>query len=1239
MKKKYPVYFFVLILSIVISMSIGWQSEAKESQKSSEAKTEMTTKDSTKNSEKSVNAKASSRSASLKGVSTKSNKEWGDLKNLREFSLNDKGLGIVAYNFGKSMEDIQSLNGNEDAAKEMILYETGAVAYGLSGGKVVDVSEHIEVGDLGDLFSVSSNDLAEHHITLTVPAKYSGTDKDLTTDIIIYTGKVAKVSTWDELHAALVSADVKIIDVQNSMKNTRRTAVGRNPNIFPSNKMDIALLGNGYSLDFIGDYYTFSAGERGIHSITLDNLDHYSTTYYGAVTFQNILPEESFLTFRNVNFHGSQVTASYQSVLSFEGKNEIYSMANKYTSYDGQEISFNDTNQAGLECHTIIFRENTDTLIEVENGDAIAVGAYRANNAPVADIQPSMVVEKNANVKFKTLGNDGESKTWNTDGGTVYSVISIHRNGRIELKEGSRVTAETAEDTVRTPIRLAYHAASFRSYGWQTTIDLEKNSKLNVNVNGPVSRNNAAMILQDNSAINVGENALIQVNAKKMTAGSPVIRMGTNSNLNIAKNGFLSVNKEGGIGNILNLGSNSKFDVSDEGTATFISKNEMDSKDSMIYGGSNSNFIIGERGNFTSRIENGTSNRNMLDFAKNANFTFANARRVDLDARKNTNATLISMDQGTFNASIQQVRAWKKDNASDEDATYNWRPMYNMKIPYRGQIVTTNDVTAGSMTYAMRDDFKNNYKTQDFSRVVFDYIPDVKLAVEDISDNVKLSSGQKISGTVNPGAYVAFYKVVSETDSSKDTFLTTPSYNSPEEGDNKRKFHVIADKSGNYTFDIPSSVVLKAGEKIRVYAFLDGKDDNVTKEVQDKTPPTGEAVNYYESLNASTPLPEKFVTDIKDSNPNNKGFTYQFNKETPQNVVDGYMSEVGEHVVKVDVSDEAGNMATFDAKLTIIKTETNLTSKDLSISFKELRHMSENEIKQYILKNGNLEAYKLSNGKKIDLTNFISVKDLNGLADLANIKPTPYKVSLVVPAKDAGRETDILGDINVTVTDIDSVVTLKFVNEVDKVMDDYTTTIKAQVGDVIDLTKNETLAKQIAQLSQDGYLINQSKRPENEASFNVTDTEMTVTYTVLGTVQFKSVPTALDFGTVKYIAMPNRVEKPTYDKELVVRDTRSGQADGFRVTAAVTTPLQTKDGKKLQNVLRYVLSGEEVILSDAAQPIYHVDTGKNGLHDISKDWSDKKESDGIKLQLGSSGDIHTGQYTGEITWKIMEGQP
>ena len=146
-------------------------------------------------------------------------------------------------------------------------------------------------------------------------------------------------------------------------------------------------------------------------------------------------------------------------------------------------------------------------------------------------------------------------------------------------------------------------------------------------------------------------------------------------------------------------------------------------------------------------------------------------------------------------------------------------------------------------------------------------------------------------------------------------------------------------------------------------------------------------------------------------------------------------------------------------------------------------------------------------------------------------------------------------------------------------------------------------------------------------------------YHVKGTVMIKSVPTVLDFGKLTYTASPNRVEKPMYDKPLVVSDTRADTTNGWSMYAQISSPLQTSDGKTLEDVIHYVSNGDDKILSENTQAIFSYKENKTGTYDISNGWGDKPKSDGIKLEIGSSGDIFTGQYTGEITWKIMEGQP
>lgn len=1174
--------------------------------------------------ESSVNVSSSLRQNQV--VSNK--KQFGGLQNLKQFSLDKQGNGIVAYNFGKSMEEIKALNGDEQAAKEMILYESGATGYGLMG----DVTDKIEVGDLGDLFSTSSNDLAEHHVTLTVPAEYSGTGKALSTDVIIYTGKVAKVSTWEQLDSALMSLDTTIVDVQANLTNTSTARADRN---LRDSRKDYVLLGNGYSLDFIGYSYRWGTNKSIPHKPVVDNADLYGGHYFGPVTMWNENALGSKITYRNMNYTGSQVTASFQVQLIFEGKNNIRSKDTSYVSYDGTNRTMANTRQSGLESHTLIFADNTDTLIETEQGDAVILGSWYSNTTPVNTIQPSLTTGKNSKVTLRTLGNDGETNSWQTTGGNIPSVISIQRNGRIDIGENSNMIVETAEKTTRVPIRMGY-----QNVDWTTpSINLKKNSTLTVNSNGPLpSRDYASIMMSTNAQINIASNAKMNVNSNNMTSGASIFSLGDNSQVNVAESGDLTVNKNGGNGKILNLGADSLFNVSDEGNVKFVSDGEGTSTDSVIYGANKSTFIIGERGLFTSQIKNGSGTRTMLDFASGANFKFANARRIDLDVRGNANASLIGMATGDFLADIQAVKAWTKEDAgqSDDHPSYDWSPMYGIDIRYNGS--SPSKITANSLTYKMRDDFINNYKTQNMSRVLFDYIPDVNIGFDELSDNPKLSSSQVLKGVVNNGSSVAFYKVVDEKDPSKDILLPNATIPSPVEGEDK-KYHVIAGNDGTYEFPVPETTKLVAGDKIKAYGFLNAKDDYVINTVQDKTPPTAEGAHYYLPVHGETPDPSVLVTNVSDTNPNNTHYTYQYNEANPKETIDAYMSEIGDHKVKVDVSDEAGNTATIDTTLSVVESSTYVSGDELSISFKDLRNMSEKQMNEYILSKGNISAYKLLNGKKIDLSQVVSVKDLGGLADIEQIKSTPYTISLVVSAKDAGEgvSDDITGTMTVKVTDIDAVLTISFINEAGKVLDDYTTTVKALVGDTLDLTKDTHIKTQQELLKSNGYLL--GRGPDQETAFKVTDTEMTLVYYVEGTVMIQSVPTVLDFGTVKYIARLNRVEKPTYDKPLVVSDTRANVTDGWIMYAQMSSPLQTTDGKVLEDVIHYVSNGKDTVLSENSQAIFSDKENKAGIYDISNGWGDKPKSDGIKLELGSSGDIHTGSYTGEITWKIMEGQP
>ncbi|MBO0423746.1 pectate lyase-like adhesive domain-containing protein [Enterococcus plantarum] len=1150
------------------------------------------------------------------------------MENIEAYELTANGTGIVAKNIAKTMTDIQGYNGDIAAIKQMILKETGAKAYGLSGGSVVDVTDSIQVSDLKGLETVSSNDLQEFHLTLTVPETQSGTGSALSSDVIVYIGNVAKVSNWSQLDAALMSNTVTIVDVQSSMTNT---ATGRADRNLSDNRPNYVLLGNGYSLDFIGYSYRWGTNTSIVHKAVVDNVDLYGGHYYGPVTMWDRNAYGSSITYRNVNYTGSQLTASFQAVLRFEGKNVIKSKATQYTSYNGTVRNMADTNQSGLESHTLVFASNTDTTIEAENGDGVILGSWYSNYDTVATIQPSLTLEENATATIRTLGNTGETNSWQTNGGSIPSVISVQRNGKIDVGKNANLNVETADGTTRVPVRLGYQAATSQ---WTTSINLEDSSNFNVTINGPISNTNsrAGFMLQQNSAINVGDNAEMVINANQMTTGAPVISMGQNAKFDVAQKGSLVLNKNGGTGRLLDLSTGSKFQVKDQGVTKFISTNEGASTSSMIYGGSGSSFIIGDKGTFESVIKDGTGVRNMLDFGSNTTFQFSNAQKIDLDSRGNTNVNLINMtNPGTFTADIQEVSAWSKADASQATPTFHWTPMYGMSIKYNG--TTTTSVVGNSITNAIQKSFVDNYRTENFSRIVYDYIPDVLVGFDQPSDNKALESGQKLTGTVNNNALMLFYLVTDESDPSTDVLLTTPTVTSPIEGDT-RKFNTIADNNGKFTFDLPSSVTLKAGQKIKAYAWLDGKDSYALQTVADKTPPEGESVNYQVALNGPTPTADKFVKNPTDSNPTPQNFTYAFNAETPQSTVEGFMSQIGEHTVKVDLFDEAGNKTTIVSKLTVNKV---IDGSDFNAPYKDIRDLSDDQLKSYILEQSQSTAYKIVDGQKTDISSLIKVTDFGGLNETENLRPKAYPVTLTIKAADSGLATDISITINVTVVDMDAVLRVEFVNEANQVLSGYTVTINTIVGNTVDLTTNDAVQTQVENVTAAGYDI--AERPANENAITIDNTAVTVQYKLQGVLSLTSVPNALDFGTLTYDARTKRVEDPSFDEQLVVTDTRADAKNGWRMTASLSTPMRNSEGQELVNALRYMNQGKETILSQDAQVIYTNTKGTAGSYAISDGWGKTSDTDGIKLQINSSDTVYTGDYVGVITWKVMAGQP
>ncbi|AQP53935.1 hypothetical protein CBF34_05105 [Vagococcus penaei] len=1182
----------------------------------------------------------------IKGYKNKNNL----FNNLEEYQLNTDGTGIIAKNIGKEISEIQALNGDKDALKKLILTDNEAKAYGLLGGKRIDVTDQIIIDDLKGLEQATANGLEEYKIQLRVPAEVTGTGIALMSEVIVYVGKVTKVHTWDELDKAFMSNDIQIIDVQNSMTNIH---TNRSDRVLADNRSDYVLLGNGHSLDFLGYSYKWGNNTNITHKPIIDNVDMYGGHYFGPVTMWDRNGYGSSITYRNVNYTGSQVTASFQAVIRFEGKNNIRSSGSQYTSYDGivrNMAGGGDNDQSGLESHTLVFGENTDTLIEVTNGDGVILGSWYSDWDEVSRIQPSMTVEENANATIRTLGNAGESNSWQTTGGTIPSVISMQRNGKITVGKKANLTIETADGTTRVPIRMGYNTSVPKE--WQTSIEIGEDSQLNINANGPIetASSRAAIMMQDSSLIDIGRNSKLTLNANNMTTGAPVISMGRNANIKVDEAGQFLVDKTNGRGRILDLSAGSNFLVSDEGIARFRSTGEVSSTDAMIHGGRDSSFIVGDRGIFESTIVDGATTRNMLDFDSNATFTFANARKVDLDGRGNPNAELISMTQpGKFTADIQEVMAWKNEDSNREEPTFTWTPMYGIKVDYNGSKVTK--ASGNSVTKPIQDSFIDNYRTENFSRVLYNYIPDVVLRFDEPSDNRELTNGRELTGVVNNNAALQFYLVKDENDASQDVLLTRPTVPSPVEGDS-RLFHTIADGDGKFTYVLPENLPLRAGEKIKAYAWLNGKDATEVQTVVDKTPPTGEGKDYVSFVGEELPDPSIFVQNPQDTNPKKQNFTYEY---VDRNAVLELLKKpnISGEDVSIYLYDDAKNRAVVTGSLKVYKQASGINANTpVTLSYSDIKEMDDQTLSNYIIMQSQPSGYSISDGQLSVWKDTIKFKvtDLGELKGLQNlVSDKDYPVTLALPKEVTGLSADITETIVVNIINLDAILTIEFQDESGQVLTDYTMTIghgqsidqELYVGDTLDLTQPEYSAidKQLNTLETTGYAI--SMRPDNETKVKIDATEQTLIYQVNGQLFFQSTPSTIDFGKLTYNARKNRVDNPKIAGDLVIADTRANKSKGWRLTATLENDMHNpKTGSVMSESLQYVThNGELIVLNKEENIIYQNDNG--GTYDITNDWGNTGTTPGLKLIADprKTTGSNIGNYQTTIIWTVTADQP
>ncbi|WP_322597285.1 pectate lyase-like adhesive domain-containing protein [Enterococcus sp. HY326] len=1111
--------------------------------------------------------------------------------------------------------------------------------------------------------------------------------------------EVVTVYTFTELNNAILSGTADYIKLGNDIVSDTFLALGalnrRNASAY---RRDYVIDGQGYTLDSGSVSWSYPETPNREHNFYIKNIKMHSTNPYGCFMGAEANYNYTSMVFEDVDYDGSQLTASWTTTLFFRGANKVTSRYDSYTaSYvnannTGQDYSsvrsvytgltYGSRGQSGLEAYRVIFDEGSTFDCIVENGDGLLIGSYRGKEPSAAGrTTPYVAVRTGANVNMVSQGNSGETWYYYTGDGLYYAGINIQAGGKLYVGTDATLTMDV-RNTTRTGIFLGGGTSSKR-----TNLTIDNGGTLNLLADG--NRNTtdnkyAGIKLYQYSDLNILAGGKLTGLIENDWSGRPAVELAAYSTVTVGSDGaeyiddntpqgLLDITASGTNGTALNLMAYSNFTVKDFGQASFLGRWQYGTTSDFVR--VDGSLVVGERGIFEAVLAEETGSeatgyRNLVNApSTTSTFKFTDAYRVDLDARGNPNAVLLSMGtasvRGTFTADIQGVYQWNQGNTAAGDDTYDeeWIPIYNASISYNQSTIRTRN--ASSSMQSIADDFmglntatgKVAYDTQNSERVLYIWIPDVTVSIDEVSDNETIASGQKITGVTNPNAYVT----VSARGSVIGGTLTS-SGNYDTDG-NLVSYNALADANGNFEIDVPSDLTLYVGDEISVYSWRAGKFQTETTTVLDKTPPEATTQTYYTYLGDTAPSASDFITGVTDKGvTDTSGYTIAYNSATD---MDTLMATTGTKKVQIDVSDLAvdssgattPNTATFTVDLVVYDNATGIEAPGapLTYSYVDIRDLTSTELSTNIFTDGGVTAYKIEDGilTTWDAFSVFNV-NLGSLGDLSTISPdTPYDVVVTLPTSASGLTNELSVAIPVTVINMNSILTFEFVDEGGNTLSGYSLTAGEgssndivmtnglYVGDYVDLTSDifQLLQDRIAEVQSAGYEI--TTRPTGENNLLVTDVAQTIQYIVTGQVFLESAPAALNFGSIDYDANTQRISDPTQDgSDLIVSDTRASTAAGWTLQAAVTSPMTNSDGSIISEALRYVRgTDDEITLNGSNQNIFVSSTG--GRTNITDTWGISDTDPGLKLEVNPQqvSGSQLGTFSGVVTWTIIVGQP
>ncbi len=775
------------------------------------------------------------------------------------------------------------------------------------------------------------------------------------------------------------------------------------------------------------------------------------------------------------------------------------------------------------------------------------------------------------------------------------------------------------EDTQYTGETL--NAAVF-ALGNGGKVDVGKKAVVNVKAGGTGGENRHAAIVTEGNFI-VRDGAKVNIETEETSNKGGIRVTGNSGKIDIKGNAELNINTKGKLGyNAIYISDNASLNVADDAKLTVVSENTNSSTEAIIYAGSNSSFVVGEKSTFDV-YSDGTGWKYLIDIGSSSKFQFANAKKVNLTLdNSDQRSRLIHMKDGLLDVDVQRVKAWN-DFVSQEDENnpatkpnYDWNPMYGMKVKYsKGDVV---EALGNSLTDEVQNDFRTNFRTQNFRRVQFEYIPDVAVSIDSLTDKKDKENSHIITGVTNPGAWVRL---------SGDPALPKGDVSSPDVND-KENYHAQADATGKYTVKLPKGKYLTAGNTVQAYAYLNGKFAKAITIVKDETAP-------------DKPTIEDQVQDVSVTI---KG------KAEANSTVTVYNAE-GDAVIGTVKADEKG-IYTFtipeDKKpltpgekyyVTATDAAGNVSEKSDAVTVIDTLPPTADPVAQVVIL-----GESLSNNPKEYVTN---VQDNAGVSD-GNIsykvtkKPDVSELGYVeaeITITDAAKNsTRVI--VPVFVTDGETVVGKEAAlqaRDFEVVVDEVPTDNVALRNLVLKEAKVKAwgipggadITSQV-QILDKGGLTNQVG--DYSVTLKVKDVEKTIKVSVIGgNLELVNVPQNISFGEVTIQSKEKVFNRSDMKGNITVSDKRKDKNE-WQVYVKQVTPLTSTDNDVLQDAIVYSKNGIDTVLNEQNY-LAHGQTSNNS-DNVSLDW---KESEGIRLKVAPGPNVKVKtKYHGELEWTLTD---